>query len=292
VSNRFFILATIAVLAASGGLGLAAEDPLVARALPEIARQASDFWHSAPDYMARETMKEKALTAQKRRLHFRAKATEPAKPVMKEREIVSYYAISFFNARREALHEFREIVSMDGKETTAEGSARAKLAAILESKDDGAKQALVEDFEKSTLSVAATDFGQLIMLFTRGNLSKYTFALKSRQQVGVDRALVIGFQQNAGGESLQITEPGRKVNQPLSGELWIRESDYLPLRITLTSTHLDEGDEIRDDATVDYLSRSRGVFLPAAITYRRYIKKTMVVENIAEYSDWQPVHPK
>ena len=265
--------------------------------MPEIARQASDFWHSAPDYMARETMKQKALTTQKRRLRFGAKATEAPKPAMKDREIVSYYAISFFNARREALHEFRDIVSIDGKEPEGLGAApanvvRERLAATLSAKSDRAKQDLVDDFEKAALSVAATDFGQLILLFTRGNLSKYTFSLKSKQQVGVDRALVIGFQQNTGGESLRITEPGRKVNQPLSGELWVRESDYVPLRITLTSKHLDEGDEIRDEAQVDYLSRSRGVFLPAAIVYRRYIKNTMVVENIAEYTDWQPVHPK
>jgi hypothetical protein len=289
VPIRFYILAAIAFATA---IPLAAEDPLVARALPEIAKLASDFWHSAPDFMARETMKQKALSVPKRHVRIGAKATEPTKPTMKDREIVSYYAISFFNARRESLHEFRQIVSVDGKDSTASAEALAKFRATLDAKNDKAKQSLLDNFEKATLSVAATDFGQLVLLFTRANLPKYNFDLKPRQQVGADRALVIAFQQNAGGEALRITEPGRKVNQPLSGELWVRESDYQPLRITLTSTHLDEGDEIRDEARVDYAPRPGSIFLPASVTYRRYLKNTMIVENIAEYSDWRPVNKK
>lgn len=287
--NRFFILTAIALSTAR----LPAEDPLVARALPEIAKLASDFWHTAPDYMARETMKQKALTIQKRRLRIGSKATAPPKPAMKDHEIVSYYAISFFNARREALHEFRQIVSVDGKEEAGASTAREQLRAILSSKDDRRKQALVDDFEKANLTVAATDFGQLILLFTRANLQKYNFESRPKEQVGADRALVIAFKQNTGGEALRITEPGRQVNQPLSGQLWVRESDYQPLRITLTSKHRDEGEEIRDEARVDYAALAAGgVFLPASIVYRRFVKDKLVAENIAEYSDWQPVNAK
>jgi hypothetical protein len=252
---------------------------------------ASDFWHSAPEYMAHETMKQKALMAPKRRIRIGAKATESLKPALKEREVLSYYTIASFNSQRESLHEFRQIVSVDGKVATPDNAARAKLRATLESKNDRAKQSLIEEFENARLNIAATDFGQLILLFTRGNLPKYNFELKPRQQVGAERALVIAFRQKTGGEALRITDPGHKVNQPLSGELWVRESDYQPLRITLLSTRMDEGEEIRDEARVDYAPRSAGVFLPASIVYRRFVKNTMVVENVAEYSDWQPVNP-
>lgn len=286
---RFYILATLLLSAPYGG---AAEDPLIARAMPEIARFASEFWHNAPDFIARETMKQKAITAPKRHMRLGAKATEQYKPAMKEREIVSFYSISFFNARREALREFREIVSIDGKDTGG-AAARNKLRSTMESKNDKAKQALMDEFEKSTIGVASpTDFGQLILLFTRANLAKYNFDLKPRAQIGADRALVIAFRQKTGGEALRINDSGQHENQPLSGELWVRESDYQPLRITLSSTHLDEGQEIRDEARVDYVSQSAHVFLPASIVHRRFIKNIMAAENIAEYSDWQPVNLK
>src|ERR1700744_3561578 len=68
VRIRFFILSAIAILTAllPAARLHAADDPVVARAMPEIARMASEFWHAAPDYMARETMKQKAITVPKK----------------------------------------------------------------------------------------------------------------------------------------------------------------------------------------------------------------------------------
>jgi len=225
----------------------------------------------------------------KRRLRIGESALGSAKLELKDREIVSYYALSSFKATSEALHEFREIISIDGR--SAAGT-RDKLVVALASKDDGAKKALVQEFEKANLTVAATDFGQLLLLFTRANLAKYTFDRRPGEMAGADRAVIIAFQHVSGGESLRVTEAGKKVNEPLSGEIWVRDSDFLPLRITLRASHQDQTQQIRDEARVDYALQAKGVVLPASVVYRRYVGQQLVVENICEYSDWQAVPGK
>src|SRR5258708_31774135 len=101
---------------------------------------------------------------------------DPPKPEVKDRDIVSYYAISSFRSSPEALHEFRQVVSVDGKPVVPEATALEKLRATLASPDDRSRKVLQADFDKTGLAIAAVDFGQLILLFTKTNLEKYTFA--------------------------------------------------------------------------------------------------------------------
>jgi hypothetical protein len=288
VRSGFFILAALALAPSP----LPAQDTLATETLPQIARQASRFWQAASDYLCRETLHQKALTLPKRKLRIGRKATEPVKPEFRDREIVSYYALSAFRTTPEALHEFRQVFLVDGKPVMLEAKALQKLRAILGSKDDRARTELQQDFDQANLAVAATDFGQLILLFTKANLGKYSFELDTSALVGADRAIVIKFRQSAGQESLRIEEPGKQVKQPLLGQLWVRESDYLPLRITLTATRQLESQEIRDEARVDYAPNAAGAVLPASVVYRRYIDNELKVENVSQYSDWQPVKPK
>jgi hypothetical protein len=288
VRSGFFILAALALAPSS----LPAQDALAAETLPQIARQASKFWQGASDYLGRETLHQKALTLPKRKLRIGKKATEPVKPEFRDREIVSYYALSAFRTTPEALHEFRQVFSVDGKPVMPEAKALQKLRAILGSKDDRARTELQQDFDQANLAVAATDFGQLILLFTKANLEKYRFERDTPALIGADRAIVIKFRQSAGQESLRIEEPGQQVKRPLLGQLWVRESDYLPLRITLTATRQIESQEIRDEARVDYAPNGTGALLPASVVYRRYVDNELKVENVSQYSDWQPVKPK
>jgi hypothetical protein len=269
-----------------------AQDTLAPEVLPQIARQASKFWQGASGYLCRETLHQKALILPKRKLRIGRKATEPVKPEFKDREIISYYALSAFRTTPEALHEFRQVFLVDGKPTIPEAKALQKFRAILGSKDDRARAELQGDFELANLAVAATDFGQLILLFTKANLGKYIFERDSPALIGADRAIVITFRQSTGQEALRIGEAGKQVRQPLSGKLWVRESDYQPLRITLTATHQLDTEEVRDEASVDYAPTAGGGVLPASVVYRGYIDNELKVENVSQYSDWQPVNAK
>ena len=269
-----------------------AQDTLVTQALPQIAKQASRFWQTAPGYVAKETLKQKAAVKPKRKLRIGGGAVDPPKPELKDREIVSYYTISSFRSSPEALHEFRQVVSVDGKSVVPEVTALEKLRATLASPDDRARKVLQADFDKTGLAIAAVDFGQLILLFTKTNLEKYTFASQSTGLIGADRAVVIAFRQNTGAESFRIVEAGKQMNQPLSGELWVRDSDFMPLRVTLTVSRREQLEEIRDEARVDYEVKSDGTLLPASVVYRRYRSDELSVENVYEYSDWQQMRAK
>lgn len=110
--------------------------------------------------------------------------------------------------------------------------------------------------------------------------------------VGADRALIIRFKQTSGNDSLHISDAGKKVRRPLEGELWVREGDYLPLRITMTAQHLEDKAEIRDEARVEYAPLQSGLVLPAAVTHRRYVADKLYTENIYQYSDWQGADAK
>lgn len=211
---------------------------------------------------------------------------------MRDREIVSYYGFSSFASAPEALREIREVASVDGKSIEQPAGARAKLKKVVTSRDDFRKEQMLKDFEKENLNGAAIDFGQLILLFTRSNLDKYTFELNNTGMVGADRTLVISFRQNGGGASLHISDAGKKVERPLQGEVWVREGDYLPLRVTLKAVRLDHKIEVRDEASVDYAPNSAGLILPAAVVYRRFLNDKLYVENTYQYSDWQPLDAK
>jgi hypothetical protein len=267
-------------------------DPQIERVLPEIARQASQFWHSAPSYMARENLKQKAIVPSRRRLHIGPSALDHPTPSFKDREIVSYYGFSSYRAAPEALHEFRLVTGIDGKPVEGAEAARAKLRTVLESNDDNGKRSLLDQFQKDGLGSTAIDFGQLILLFTRANLDKYSFELNTAGMMGADRTLVIAFRQIAGKDSLRISDAGKKIRRPLRGELVVRESDSMPLRVTLTSEHQDGETEIRDHATVEYTAFEAGVVLPATVAYRRYLNDQLYVENVYEYSDWEKVDAK
>ena len=288
VRSRFFILAALALAPSL----LPAQDTLASETLPQIARQASKFWQAASGYLCRETLHQRALTLPKRRIRIGRKATEPVKPEFKDREIVSFYALAGFRTTPEALHEFRQVFMVDGRPTIPEAKALERFRTILSSRDDRARTELQEDFGQVNLAVAATDFGQLILLFTKANLGKYIFERDAPALIGADRAIVIKFRQSTGQEALRIGEPGKQVKQPLSGKLWVRESDNQPLRITLTATRQLESDEIRDEASVDYAPTAMGAVLPASVVYRRYIDNELKVENVSQYSDWQPVETK
>jgi hypothetical protein len=288
VRSGFLILSAVALLSPPA----AAQDALISQALPQIAKQASKFWQNAPAYMAKETLKQRAAVQPKRKFRMGGGAIDPPKPELKDREIVSFYAISSFRTAPEALHEFRQVVSVDGKPVAAEAGILEKFRATINTADDRPKKALQADFEKTGLTIAATVFGQLIILFTKNNLEKYTFEPKSTGLIGADRAIVIAFRQNNGEESFRIVEAGKQVNEPLSGELWVRDSDFMPLRMTLNATRRDGHEIIRDEARVDYELKANGMLLPAAVVYRRFRNDELSVENVYEYSDWQPLKAK
>ena len=84
-----------------------------------------------------------------------------------------------------------------------------------------------------------------------------------------------------------IIEKRKAIHQPLEGQLWVRASDGVPLRIVLVSEHDERGAAIRDESQVDYTMTPRGYLAPVSVVHRQTSGGQLVVEDVYEYSGFQ-----
>lgn len=273
------VLATIAV---------AAPDQPLDQVLSRVSEEAEVFRMTAPKVLAREKLVQRAVKPP-RRFHPRLgnAALAPPKPQYRTREVISEYAFATLNESPGVLHEFRQVISVDGRPILTEEKARKTLTSDLRSEDDEAKKRILENFEKHGLTGAAADFGQVLLLFTRHRLKDYAFAWAGYEQVGSDHARVVSFKQTGGAGSLVIFDKRAAIHRPLEGRLWVRGRDGLLLRIEVTSRRQEQGTEISDQAQVDYLMSPQGSLLPASVTHRQMRGTLLVVENNFQYSGFR-----
>ena len=191
--------------------------------------------------VARSVLSEETLRQRTRKPapRFRPRVSDPAQPRKEEflkREIVSEYGYSSFKDSPGALHEFRTVVSIDGRKVQAPEKARRTLTLGVTSADDSVKKQILREFEKHGLIGAATDFGQLILIFAKRRLADYEFEIAGQDRIGADAVTKLKFKQKGGQESLTVFAHNEALRSVLQGFLWVRTPDYLPLRIRLVSS--------------------------------------------------------
>jgi hypothetical protein len=253
-----------------------------------IAEEAEVFAHAARAVLSEETLEQRTRKPVSR---FHPRAVDPATQAPKEefltREIVSEYGYSSFKDSPAALHEFRTVISVDGKKVLAVEKARRSLTLGVRSTDDGEKKQMLRDFEKHGLIGAATDFGQLILLFNKRRLADYEFAVAGQDRIGADTATVLSFKQKSGQESLTIFAGNAALRSQLQGFVWVRNPDYLPLRIRLLSSRKDGPYAINTEGTVDYAMSAHGCILPASVVHRDTVAGKLITENIYRYAPFR-----
>ncbi len=256
--------------------------------LARVSEEADVFRANAPKMLAEETLVQRALKPPRRfRPRIGAAAVTAPKPEYRTREIVSEYGFSSFKDSPNALHEFRQVVTVDGRRVSSQQDARRSLAIGMRSEDDEVKKRMLERFEKHGLAGAAADFGQVLLLFGRRQLQDYEFRSDGEGRIGAEAALILTFRQRGGGGSLLIFEKRKALHVPLDGRLWVRRADSRPLRVELSSTRKEGNTEIRDEATVDYTVNAHGVSAPVSVTHREFSGGTLVVENVFQYSPFR-----
>lgn len=258
------------------------------RALSRVSEEAEAFQNLAPKMLSEETFVQRALQPPRRfRPRLGAAALESPKPQYRTREIVSEYGFSTFRDAPGVLHEFRQVVSVDGKRKIELQEARRTLVRGVRSSDDRRKQRMLDEFRKLGLREAASDFGQVLLLFARPRLGSYAFEMSGSGRVGAEPARIIGFRQRGGPGSLLIFENRKALHQALEGELWVREPDGLPLRVVLRTSRQDGKVVLRDEATVDYAPTPHGVVMPASVVHREFEGDLLRVENVLRYSPFR-----
>jgi hypothetical protein len=262
---------------------LPADRPL--EALVKLADEAEAFARNAVQMTGREVLLQQALVPEPRiKLRIGEAAIQSTGNRWQSREIVSEYG---FAAVQRSLHEIRQVVSVDGKAVTSREDARAALATGISATDDHVKQQMLRDFEKNGLVGTAYDFGQIILLFTRNALSRYAFTNCVNAFVGTERALRCDYQQSSGDESVTVFEGRKQVHIPLSGVVWFRAGDWMPLRVRMTIQRVNgKKGTLRDEASVDYSAARLGFLLPATVVHRQFVDNEIVVQNHFEYSEF------
>jgi hypothetical protein len=263
------------------------DDP-IASILARVSEEAEVFRVTAPNMLSQETFQQRALKPLRRfRPRLGNAALQPPKPEYRTRAIVSEYGYSTFRDAPNALHEFRQVVSIDGRPLASQEKARRTLTIGLRSEDDALKKRMLENFEKHGLLGAVTDFGQILLLFGRRRLDDYTFRLEGGGLLGAEAATILHFEQHGGSGALVICEKRKAIHQPLEGQLWVRSSDSRPLRVVLRSTTKDGDRVTRHEATVDYDLSHHGVLVPVSVVHRQFVGPDLVVENVFRYSSFR-----
>jgi hypothetical protein len=256
-----------------------------------LSEEADAFRRIAPSLLGQETLEQKAHKPQPRfrpRVGNAAKAPPPI--VWQDRQIVSEYGfVAFAGEAEESLHELRRVVSVDGRSIADTKKAEDSLAKIIALKDDQREKELLKEFAKYGLMGAVMDFGPLLMLFTPREIEHYEFALKGPQVLGATKALVFRYAQIDGPELLTVFDAssgGKPQRLKVQGEIWVREDNFLPLRITLSVGEGQGATAVREEASVDYSATPFGTLAPSSVDHKELRGGQLMVQNVFLYSDF------
>lgn len=284
-----------AFIALLSALTLAAQDddgPL-REYLDALARTASTFSSTAPGLVADETLDQRGRRGFMEILRGKNNKIKSADFKLPEEfrthEVVSTWRLEEAGEGR-VLHEVRTIVKMDGEDRAADTEAHHAMTIGARSADDETKRRLLENLDQEQLEGAVTDFGQVILLFTSRLLKDYEFSLGNPQSLDGERVVVLRYRQVAGDQGLTFFHDRTEDREAASGEIWLRASDLLPLRITMETAELTaKRYTIRTEAAVDYQASPFGL-APEHVVHRQFMNSSLMVENDLRYANFHRSH--
>jgi hypothetical protein len=275
-----------ASLALICALALRADDS-TQKLVKRLSDEAEAFQKIAPGLVGQETLHQRALAPPHFKMRVGDAAKQPQAADWKEHEIVSEYAFVLLGRQ---IHELRQVTSVDGKQVTGEKRASDALAKLVTANDDERKARALQQLEKFGLRGAATDFGQILLLFSRGSVERYEFTASGPRLIGTVATQVFHYQQLDGPQALTVyrgnSGAGAARTQRLSvqGEIWVREADGLPVRITMVAVDSKDENMLREEAIVDYAMSDFGTLLPVETALRELRAGAEVAENKFSYS--------
>jgi hypothetical protein len=258
--------------------------------LSRVSEEAAVFQQNMPKALTQETLEQRAALPPSR---FRPRiGNTPGaaqKPRLQLREIVSEYSVGTLKDSASAdLVELRQVTSVDGKLVQSAENARHALSLGIQSQDDRIRKRMLEDFAKNGLVDVATDYGLILLAFTRRGMENMEIVPAGEAQVGVDAALVLRWKQTSGAGG-ELEFHGRQATRrAMEGTLWVRKSDGLPLRIQAVVQHTDKDRHTtRDQASVEYVQSSHGFLTPVSVLHQHVVDNALITENVYRYEPFK-----
>jgi hypothetical protein len=272
---------------------LAAQEPPVpptfSQILSRVAEEAEVLQQNAPKALTLETLEQRALMPPSRfRPRIGKAATELPKPRLQVREIVSEYSVGTLKeSTSRDLFELRQVVSVDGRRVQSAESARHALSLGIQAPDDRVRKRMLEDFAKHGLVDIATDYGLILLAFTKRGQENMEIAAGGEEQVGADTAVVVSWRQKSSDEGALVFAGKQASRRSLRGRLLVRKSDGLPLRVEAWTERRDGNVTSREDATVEYVESAHGFLTPASVVHRHLINGGLITENLYRYEPFK-----
>jgi hypothetical protein len=275
--------------------------------LSRIAEEAEILRQNAPKSLTRETLEQRALMPSTRfrpRIGRKAVDTTPLPPRLVTRQIVSEYSVGALKDSAEpTLTELRQVISVDGRNVQSPERARHSLSLGITSPDDRIRKRMLEDFARYGLVDIATDYGIILLAFSKRGLEKMRVTLAGEEQIGADAVWVLHFEQTSSDEGMLQFVGNQASRRALQGRILVRKSDNLPLRIEVSTKPADESvNEMfkklsrdaaapsgitRDEATIDYVRSAHGFLTPVSVIHRHLMDGKLVTENLYRYEPFK-----
>ena len=279
--------AFLAVLLASRTLA----QPALPEILSRVAEEAEVLQQNVPKALTLETLEQRALMPPSRfKPRIGQAAAEVRQPHLQVREIVSEYSVGTLkDSPSGSLVEFRQVVSVDGRPIQSVDSARHALSLGMRSADDRTRKRMLEDFARHGLVDIATDYGLLLLAFTKRGQREMRIEPAGQSRIGADEALLLNWQQTSSSAGELEFRGKQAARRALQGVLWVRRSDGLPLRVEAWVEYIDSASkhEIRDEGTTDYVLSPHGFLTTASVLHRHRVDDRLITENLYRYEPFK-----
>ena len=146
---------------------------------------------------------------------------------------------------------------------------------------------MLEDFARHGLVDVATDYGLILLTFSKRGQKDLRITPAGEEQVGADRAVVLNWGQMSDTVGMLEFMGNQATRRAMQGRLFVRKSDGLPLRVQVWNEHALNGHLIRDEGTVDYLSSAHGFLTPASVLHRHLVDSQVITENLYRYEPFK-----
>ena len=282
--------------------------PSLPELLDRLAEEAEIFQQNAPKSLTQETLEQRALmssaTRFRPRIGKKAVNAPPPAPRLVVRQIVSEYSVGALkDAAEPTLTELRQVVSVDGRKVQSAERARHSLSLGVTSPDDRVRKRMLEDFARHGLVDIATDYGIILLAFSKRGMEKMHITLAGEEQMGTDAAWALNFEQESADAGMLQFVGNEASRRALQGRVLVRKSDGLPMRIQVWTKPPEESVNqmfkrlsgnappptavTRDEATVDYIRSAHGYLTPVSVIHRHLVDGKLITENLYRYDPFK-----
>ena len=257
--------------------------------LSRVAEEAEVLQQNIPKALTTETLEQRALLPPNRfRPRIGRNAVQQApQPRLQVRKIVSEYSVGMLKESvSPMLCEFRQVVSVDDRKVQTVESARHALSLGLKSADDRARKRMLEDFAHNGLVDVATDYGLILLTFSKRGQKDLEVTAGGEEEVGGQPVLVLNWRQTTDAAGMLEFIGNQAARRAMSGRLLVRK-DGLPVRVQVWTQHALNGHQIRDEGTVDYELSTHGFLTPASVVHRHLVDDQVITENQYHYEPFK-----